>query len=162
MGDLFMRSGAVFSPCCGYRYRLWRRWGDGPTLLFVMLNPSTADEDANDPTVERCERRACSMKFGALEVVNIFSLRSTDPGALYDHPDPVGPENDRAIIAAATEAGMIVCAWGTHGHHLDRGAAVRQALKELARPVHVLGVNGDGSPKHPLYVGYRATPVPWV
>lgn len=90
--SLFEQSGAAFSPCRRYRYRLWRTWGDAAPAVFVMLNPSTADEIENDPTVERCERRARAMGFGGLRVANIFSLRSTDPTALYTSDDPVGPE----------------------------------------------------------------------
>ena len=119
-------SGARFSPCGRYRYLLWRIWDENrPPAVFVMPNPSTADEIKNDPTVERCERRARAMGFGGLRVANIFALRSTDPAALYQHADPVGPDNDAAIIESVAGAGIVVCAWGGHGNLNDRGAAVR-------------------------------------
>src|ERR1051326_5628436 len=97
-----MNPRALFSPCGLFRYRLWRHWTPGmPPLVFVMLNPSTADAEKNDPTVERCERRAKAGGFGGGEVVNLFALRSTDPKALYSAADPIGPENDKVIATAA-------------------------------------------------------------
>lgn len=115
-------SGARFSPCRRYRYLLWRGWdATKPSATFVMLNPSTADEVDNDPTVERCQQRAIQMGYGGLRVANIFAFRSPDPRALYREAEPVGDENDAAIIQAAQGAGIVVCAWGTHGMHLGRG-----------------------------------------
>lgn len=101
-------TGAVFSPCRTYRYGLWRIWNPGaPLLAFIMLNPSTADDVVNDPTVERCVRRAVSMGYGGLRVANIFALRSTDPTQLYVSVDPIGPDNDTAIIEAAQASAMV-------------------------------------------------------
>src|SRR5690349_18454685 len=110
------QSSASFSDDMVYRYRLGRCWDPLlPPMVFVMLNPSTADHNQNDPTVERCERRARSrVGIGGLEVVNIFALRSTDPMALYKHSDPVGPENDMSIVTAAKSSGIVVCGWGKH------------------------------------------------
>ena len=91
-------STAVYSPCERYRYLLTRTWDRaGPKALFVMLNPSTATELQNDPTVERCERRARALGFGAFRVTNIFAFRATDPRVMRADPDPVGPGNDAAI-----------------------------------------------------------------
>lgn len=164
--DLCSYSDATFSPCGRYRYRLWREWNVRlPRMLCVMLNPSTADEKANDPTVERCQRRAIALGFGALEVVNLFALRSTDPAALYAQADPIGPDNDQHIMESAALAGMVLCGWGTHGAHLGRGNQVEAMLRSwpgIARKLHVLKVNADGSPKHPLYVAYAHRPVPWA
>jgi len=102
-----MKTSATFSDCRTYRYSLTRRWGDGEIQTWLMLNPSTADEVKNDPTVERCQRRAQQSGFGALEVVNIFALRSTDPSALYvDGIDPIGPDNDQYILDAAARSGQ--------------------------------------------------------
>lgn len=125
----------------------------------MMLNPSTATEVQNDPTVERCERRARAMGFGAFRVVNIFGFRATDPRDMRAAPDPIGPENDAAIIAAADWADMILCAWGTHGAHLGRGAAVAQML--AGHDLHHLGLTQAGDPKHPLYISYAQRPEPW-
>ena len=126
-----------------------------------MLNPSTATEVQNDPTVERCERRARTLGFGAFRVCNIFAWRDTDPRAMRRAADPVGPENDAAIVAACHWADRIVCAWGTHGAHLDRGPAVEALMRATGRPLFHLGLSKDGHPKHPLYIAYATAPEPW-
>jgi hypothetical protein len=157
--------GARFSECRRYRYELWRRWPAGTgTLIMVMLNPSTADHENNDPTVERCQRRATRLGFGGLIVLNIFALRSTDPRALYAEPDPIGDENDRAIECALMRfrTGMVVCAWGGHGKHRGRGEAVRSMIQACGREAHVFRLNEDGTPAHPLYLPYSLTPRPWL
>lgn len=160
--SLFEDTGATFSPCRRYRYRLWRIWDESARkAVFVMLNPSTADEVENDPTVERCERRAREMGFGGLVVVNLFALRSTDPEALYGHPDPVGPDNDIVIIRAAQAAGIVICAWGGHGKLNGRDEHVKQMLRRIGAPLHYLKLNKDGSPGHPLYIGYDVKPKGW-
>ncbi len=153
---------AVYSDCERYRYLLTRVWGPGGRALFVMLNPSTATEVQNDPTVERCERRARALGFGAFRVVNIFAWRATDPRDMRAAEDPVGPENDAAIIESVGWADGIVCAWGTHGAHLGRGPAVERLLRATGRELLVLGVTQAGHPQHPLYIGYDRQPVPWL
>lgn len=158
---------AVYSECEAYRYLLTRVWDDAlPRALFVMLNPSTATEVQNDPTVERCERRARALGFGAFRVTNIFAYRATDPRAMRAMADPVGPENDAAILGSLDWAGgpadRIVCAWGTHGAHLGRGAAVERLLRESGRDLHHLGLTAAGAPKHPLYIGYAQPLQTWL
>jgi len=157
-------STAVYSDCESYRYLLTRVWNAvGQKALFVMLNPSTATEAQNDPTVERCERRARALGFGAFRVVNIFAFRATDPRVMRAQPDPVGPANDAAIGQSAAEwADRIVCAWGTHGAFLDRGPRVERLLRATGRPLYCLGLTQDGHPKHPLYIGYGTQPEPWL
>lgn len=163
MTSLFdLDRGATFSPCGIYRYALWRLWADTPPLLFLMLNPSTADETSNDPTVERCERRARALGFGGLRVANLFALRSTDPRALRHHPDPVGPENDRHILAAARKAAQVVCAWGIHGRLGNRSQAVTRLLLAAGIPLHILSLTRDSEPSHPLYLPYHLEPQPWI
>lgn len=153
---------AVYSPCTRYRYALTRVWDPaGSRVAFVMLNPSTATEVQNDPTVERCERRARALGHGAFRVCNIFAWRETDPKAMRAQPDPVGPDNDAAIREAALWAGRVVCAWGTHGAHLGRGPAVERLLRATGVPLCHLGLTRDGHPRHPLYVGYGVRPEPW-
>ncbi len=152
---------AVYSPCERYRYALTRIWGTGPRVLFVMLNPSTATEVQNDPTVERCERRARALGYGGFRVCNIFAWRDTDPRAMRAAADPVGPANDAAIRDGALWADAIVCAWGTHGAHLDRGRQVETLLRATGRPLTHLGLSKDGHPKHPLYIAYSQQPETW-
>ncbi|SEN03319.1 DUF1643 domain-containing protein [Palleronia pelagia] len=153
---------ARYSDCEGYRWDLTRVWDtDGPRALFVMLNPSTATEVQNDPTVERCERRARAQDFGAFRVCNIFAWRSTDPKGLRKVDDPVGPENDAAILEGADWADRVICAWGTHGALLDRGPAVERLLRDRGHALHHLGLSKAGHPKHPLYIGYGVAPQSW-
>ncbi|MCE8514823.1 DUF1643 domain-containing protein [Ruegeria pomeroyi] len=155
-------STAIYSDCERYRYSLTRVWDPaGRKALFVMLNPSTATEVQNDPTVERCERRARTLGFGAFQVTNIFAWRDTDPRKMRAAADPVGPENDAAILAGAKWADQIVAAWGTHGAHLDRGPAVERLLRGTGLPLFHLGLTKDGHPKHPLYIGYAQQPALW-
>lgn len=159
--DLFNDATAKFSPCGRYRYRLGRSWRPGGRyVLFVMLNPSIADEFVLDPTVRRCVDFAHRWGFDSLEVCNLFALRSTDPKALYTADDPIGPENDRHIMDAAVVASMVVCAWGVHGAHRDRGAEVRRRLGSWV-DIHCLGTTKDGHPKHPLYLAASTQPQPF-
>lgn len=159
--DLFTESGATFSRCREYRYHLWRVWDSAlPLCTFIMLNPSSADEAKNDPTVERCERRARGWGYGGLMVGNIFALRSTDPRALYAHPAPIGQDNDAALCRAAERSALVVCAWGTHGAHQGRGRSVA-AMLARCRPLSALVVTASGHPGHPLYLPYTAQPFLW-
>lgn len=156
-------STAVYSPCESYRYLLARTWdASGPKALFVMLNPSTATEIQNDPTVERCERRARALGFGSFRVTNIFAFRATDPRVMRATADPVGPANDAAILESARWADRIVCSWGSHGAHLGRGPFVEAMLRDTALPLWHLGLTQGGQPKHPLYIGYARQPEPWA
>ena len=157
--DLLRHSVAIYSDDLRYRYALTRVWGQGPKIGFVMLNPSTATEIQNDPTVERCERRARAMGFGAFRVVNIFGFRATDPRNMRAALDPIGADNDAAIVAAADWADMVLCAWGTHGAHLGRGLAVAEMLS--AHDLYHLGLTQAGDPKHPLYISYSQQPERW-
>lgn len=141
---------------------LTREWeAGGERALFIMLNPSTATEVQNDPTVERCERRARALGFGAFRVANIFAWRDTDPRKMRAAPYPVGPENDAAIVESCGWADRIVAAWGTHGAHLGRGAAVEALLRGTGAPVFHLGLSKDGHPRHPLYIAYARQPERW-
>lgn len=157
-----MNTGATFSACRKYRYTLWRIWDENaPPAMFLMLNPSTADETHNDPTVERCQRRAEMLGYGGMMVCNIFALRSTDPKALYLSDDPIGPENDAAIREGAGIASLIICGWGAHGKYLGRGRAVHAMLTGRGYKPHCLRLTKDGQPGHPLYIGYDVQPHLW-
>ena len=152
-------AGALFSPCRRWRYLLWRRWAAGPAANFLMLNPSTADEVKLDPTCSRARAYAEAWGFGALIVTNIFGWRATDPGELRRVRDPVGSGNDGAIVRAAREAVLVVCAWGNHGAYLQRSSFVRSLLER--RQLHLLKLNGSGEPAHPLYLRGALRAKPW-
>lgn len=146
---------ATISECGLYRYSLTRRWGPRPEFVaFVMLNPSTADAEVDDPTIRRCIGFARAWDFDALEVVNLFALRSPNPQDLCDSSeagiDPIGPDNDRAIIDVCGRAQMVVAAWGAHEFATPRAKRVH-----LGAAVHCLGRTKAGHPRHPLYVPAR-------
>lgn len=155
-----MTSTAQFSDCRAYRYSLTRIWGApaGRFANFIALNPSTADETANDPTVRRMIDFARRWGMDGLHVTNIFALRSTDPALLKRHGAPVGPENDLHIIERARESEIVIAAWGKHGRVNGRGPAVLQLLRANRIKLHCLKVTGDGSPSHPLYVAADTKP----
>ena len=155
-------AGATFSPCRRWRYLLWRRWDAAkPVANFLMLNPSTADEVKLDPTCARARDYAERWGYGALIVTNIFAFRNTNPDQMKAAKDPVGPGNDAAIVKAAKESALVVCAWGNHGTFLERSAAVKALLiKSKIRP-HVLRVNANGEPAHPLYLPGRLEAISW-
>ncbi len=146
----WLDKGATFSECKSYRYQLWRQWAyEGRWAHFCMLNPSTADHEVEDPTVSRCIQYAKDNGYAGTYITNLFAFRSTDPKALYSHPNPVGPDNDAAIIDAYECSSMTICAWGTHGALHDRG---EQVLKMLGPGVCCLKLTKDGFPGHPLYL----------
>ena len=156
-------SSATYSPCETFRYSLTRSWDDtGPHALFVMLNPSTASELRNDPTVGRCETRARKAGYGAFTVCNLFAFRATLPADLRRAEDPVGPENDRLLLECADAADLVICAWGVHGAFRERGTAVARLLATIERPLFHLGLTKAGHPRHPLYLSYAVTPEPWA
>ncbi len=148
---------AVLSRCRRYRFALWRRWGSEPQVLFVMLNPSTADARHDDPTIRRCIRFARAWGFGSLAVGNLFAFRSTSPAALRRAVDPVGPGNDEWMVRLHEESSLTVAAWGNHGQLLGRSDVVGGLLSDL----HILGLTKTREPRHPLYVQASAEPIPW-
>jgi hypothetical protein len=157
----FQPSSAVFSEDRRHRYWLIREIGPEPErrLTFIMLNPSTATETKNDPTVKRCINFATRWGYGTLVVVNIFAYRATKPAALRDVDDPVGPENNAAILKAVVGAERVICAWGAGGKMMDRSKEVRRMLQ--GRELYVLGLTKEGYPRHPLYVAHDVEPVLW-
>lgn len=151
---------ATYDATARYRFRLSRVWDPrGPRCVLVMLNPSTASALVLDPTVRRCVRFAEAWGFGALEVVNLFALRSTDPRGLRGGVDPVGPGNDDAVVAAVGAADLAVAAWGVHGSLASRDERVRALLEGHA--LHHLGLTLGGQPRHPLYLPRTVRPLPW-
>ena len=156
-------STALYSDCGGYRYLLSRVWAAQRGLAnFVMLNPSVADVVKNDPTVERCERRAEMLGFGGYCVSNIFAWRDTDPLRMRKATHPVGPDNDRILLDEAQRAEIVIVAWGVHGAHRGRGAAVRHMFDDKGIAMHHLGLTRRGHPRHPLYASYACELCVWT
>jgi hypothetical protein len=144
-----------------YRYMLSRRWGNGATMKFIMLNPSTADASEDDPTIRRCIGFARREGLDGIHVVNLFALRSTDPDGLLHHPDPRGTRNAEFIVQALSMPGPNVCAWGGwFDNHKNRPKRIN--MVEMARRsgvgLHCLGFTKAGAPRHPLYLK-RDTPL---
>src|ERR1041384_134066 len=132
-------SGAKFSTCRRWRYLLWRQWDPArPVANVLMLNPSTADEVKLDPSCTRARIYAERWGYGALIVTNLFGWRATDPEEMKSVRDPVGRGNDAAILRAAREAAVVVCAWGNHGAHLERSATVLALLRAGGVALHAL------------------------
>lgn len=161
--DTTIRS-AQFSSCYKYRYGLLVQWDDHkPIMVWCMLNPSTADEDKNDPTIERCERRARKLGFGGLYILNIFAYRATDPKDMKKQKDPQGYWNNHTIVSVintyldvdTTKQNVNVhCGWGTHGSYRNRGKDVMEIITAMGATPVCLKQNANGSPKHPLYCSY--------
>ena len=141
-----------------YRYSLTRQWSSGPRVCWIMLNPSTADADQDDPTIRRCIGFSRTWGFGELVIVNLFALRATNPRELKRHVDPVGAGNEREIGMASRTSALTVAAWGVHGAFLQGGARARARLG--SRICH-LGLTRDGHPRHPLYLRGDTRPVRW-
>jgi hypothetical protein len=158
LGGAALTRSAVISDDGLYRYRLDRRWGLGPRVSWIMLNPSTADAEQDDPTLRRITGFSRAWGFSALTVVNLYAWRATDPMRLWFVDDPVGPENDRYLTEACAGTDVIA-AWGASGH-LDRIREVL-ALPGMDR-LKALALTQAGQPRHPLYLRGDLTPEPWV
>lgn len=153
-----MRRSAVISSCGQYRYRLTRGWDDGPTVAWVMLNPSTADAHEDDPTIRKCVGFSRRWGYGSLTVVNLFALRSTDPRALRTAPDPFGPDNVRYVDEALLAADLTVAAWGGGISHAKGRGSIRGRAIRSWPGAKMLGTTKAGEPRHPLMLAY-STPL---
>ncbi len=148
-----IKKGAVIDKTGLYRYLLWREWEvNQPKLVFIMLNPSKADADIDDPTLRRCINFAKSWGCGSLVVVNLFAYRSASPLDLKKVDDPVGKQNDRYLKKAIRSADKVVVAWGNNGKLMQRDRLVLELLSKLKVQPHCLGITQAGYPRHPLYV----------
>lgn len=151
---LEIRKSAVISKCGEYRYRLTRYWGPGAMLPFVMLNPSTADANIDDPTIRRCMGFAKRSGAGGIVVSNLYAFRATSPDDMMDAIEPTGPLNESYLRQIAVEAVAvhfpIVCSWGTHGR--DAAVWATQLFQHEGAQLVCLGKTKDGHPRHPLYV----------
>lgn len=150
---------ARFSKCRQYRYALWRSWDErGPQVMFIGLNPSTADAKSDDPTIRRCIRFAQDWGFGSLCMVNVFAYRSTDPSRLREIENPVGRFNDRIIRHLQRDCQKVILAWGNHAEWQQRYLEVRRLIKQP----YCLKVNKSGQPAHPLYLSADLQPTPYL
>jgi hypothetical protein len=152
-----IRKDALISDCGQYRYWLTRSWDAGAYLLpIIMLNPSTADADNDDPTIRRCMAFARRERFGGIRVVNLFAYRATAPEAMKGATDPFGPEGslwiERVLHRAVEGQYPVLAAWGAHGTYQDRDAVVKAMARRRGAKLACLGATKDGHPRHPLYV----------
>lgn len=164
--DLLMRREARISECGAYRYTLSRKWStDFYPMVFVMMNPSTADAEVDDPTIRRCIGFAQREHLNAIMVVNLFAFRATSPKDMLAAADPIGPENDDLLASVFFNAAMrgapIVAAWGVHGAHKKRDRAVLRIAQSQGAKLQCLGVTKGGHPKHPLYLASDAALAEW-
>jgi hypothetical protein len=142
-----------------YRYALWRTWDKAqPSVMFIGLNPSTADEEQDDPTIRRCAGFARSWGYGGLIMANLFAYRATIPKEMREAHDPVGPENDWWLQSLSEEAAIVIGAWGNGGQFLDRGNIVIKTF----RGMHCLKMTQLGQPAHPLYLKGNLRPTPML
>lgn len=151
-------SDAIFSPCRRYRYLLWRRWAENWSanyVMFIGLNPSTADEARDDPTIRRCVKFAQAWGYSGLCMTNLFAYRATDPKEMLSSADPVGVENDQYLLEYAAKAEVIVAAWGSHGTHKGRDIDIRKMLPKL----YCLKLTKSGIPSHPRYLPQTLKPI---
>lgn len=152
--DLFIKSGAIFSPCERYRYSLWRLWDETlPTLNVIGLNPSTATALIDDNTIRRCRAFAHRWGFGGLQMTNVYGWRSTDPRGLLTPHDPIGPENDFYLLSRAQHAGRVLVAWGAYPQAVTRSAEVLKLLEGIH--LVCLGRTKHGAPRHPLFIAQQ-------
>jgi hypothetical protein len=156
---------ATLSPDRKYRYLLTRAWGEyGPSVTWIMLNPSTADAEIDDPTIRRCIAFSKRLGAAAMAVVNLFAYRATDPDELVEvgGTDAIGPDNGGHVRAACDLGGPIIAAWGALGKPL-RGAAdeIARFMRRENYSLKCLGKTKDGSPRHPLYVRADAPLIEW-
>ena len=159
-------TGAVISDCGKYRYKLTRKLSDShKSCLFIMLNPSTADANEDDPTIRRCMGYAIGWGYGELIVVNLFAYRATKPTELYSRlvEDPIGPENHHYVTSAVDQVtrqyledpipnGPTICAWGTHGSFMNQDQTVLGWIESAGVTPMCLQKTKAGHPSHPLYL----------
>jgi hypothetical protein len=169
MSVLTEKSGAKFSECRTWRYALWRMWdwqGYANNVMFIGLNPSTADERKDDPTIRKCIGFAKRWGYGGIYMLNLFAYRATQPkDMVLTECCPVGPGNDEAFGYYRTHVGLIVAAWGSletrYRPRVSWQTRIATVVRACGCPLYCLGMNQDGEPKHPLYVPYQSQLQEW-
>lgn len=157
-----MKRTAQLSPCGKFRYRLGRTWADAKPLVFVMLNPSTADADVDDATIRRCVRFAQAHDFGAIDVVNLFAYRATKPQDLRRSGYLVGPDNDQHIAETVRDAGAVCVAWGANAADLERPQIVLPLIRAEGVQPQCLRITRSGHPEHPLFLPANCRLMPFT
>jgi hypothetical protein len=157
---------ALFSDDQQYRYILKRVWvtNDEPVPVFIMLNPSSANAETNDPTIKRCMGFAKHWGYSGVEIVNLFALISTNPKILLNHDYPIGPDNDMYLHGAIASATIVIAAWGTIANktrYKNRVPNITRMAVELNQPLYCVGTTKEGDPIHPLYQPADTKPVLW-
>ena len=161
--DPDLANGASFSADRKYRYHLWRSLGRGAgTVTFIMLNPSTADDVKDDPTIRRCLGFAKGWGYQRMDVVNLFAFRTPYPSVLKraSYIEAVGWGNDDVIQKVASEASLVIAAWGAHGSLHQRDDDVVAMLVSTGK-LHYLRFTKAKQPCHPLYLPRTLKPIPW-
>lgn len=152
-------SSAILSECGTYRYLLSRAWKypaeDQPYVLFILLNPSTADHLQNDPTVRRCIGFAKEWGYNRVVIGNLYAYRSTDPKQLNTHLNPVGPKNIHHLKTVILKANKVVLGWGSNAELPNSENYIIQEVLQLIQKPYCLGVTKSGQPRHPLYLKYK-------
>jgi len=161
--QLDMDRSAEFSPCRTWRYVLRRIWDDRPPAMFIGLNPSTADETQDDPTIRRCIRFARDWGCGGLLMTNLYAFRSTDPKGLLTAADPIGPANNDWLLRCSSDAVIIIAAWGSWGTKVKPYELRPSIIAGVVHPqtLYCLGETKDGAPRHPLYIPADTQPQLW-
>ncbi|MBA7658592.1 hypothetical protein ES703_66551 [subsurface metagenome] len=148
-------SGAVFDQHRAYRFVLWRFWKDAPRVLFVGLNPSTANELENDPTIRRCLGFADKWGYGGMYFCNLYSYVSTEP-RLLSSEEALHAANIPAITMAKSLSVLAIAAWGDGVELVENGKSVAEHIRKLIEPSLCFGLTQKGNPKHPLYLPSEA------
>ena len=154
-----MKKNAILSEDRKYRYVLSRIWDETkPKVMIIGLNPSTADETEDDPTIGRCISFSKSWGYGGVYMLNLFAFRATQPKDMFNAENPIGLENNSYIEIYSKKVDKIVCAWGNHGTYKNRGNEIREKFDKL----FYLKLNQTGEPAHPLYLKSELVPKKWI
>lgn len=154
-------AGAVLSADERYRYRLWRRWGSGPLMAFIGLNPSTADARRDDQTIRQMCFFARREGASGIDVGNLAALRSPHPDVLAADEDPVGRDNEAHLLDIISTAGTVVVAWGAHSFAASRAGKVQDLAARAGQQLYCLGVTASGAPRHPCRLAHTTRLLPW-
>ncbi len=155
-------SRAIYSPCKTYRYLLSRTQKNAKkSLMFILLNPSTATEKKNDPTIARCQQRTKFLGYKSFIICNLFAYRTKSPLLMKNYHSPIGPENNRIIEESLLSADRVICAWGNHGSYLNQAETIIKLIETNGLPAYHLGLTRSNQPMHPLYIRYNQKPIMW-